>query len=884
MNKILCLILLTLLLMPIHINAAIILVEPGGCDLKDAIRSANADTPRGDCTAGFGADTIITPDDWFVTIDSTLPTINTDITIRTITESGLLQISGDDEHRIMRISGSNTEVTLTRVKLFNGSRPSAISNGGGAIRITDASVTLNDCEISDNFGIAVNGAGIYIEDGYLEINSSRFFANILEFGESPFDTHGAGLYAKDSEVHINDSRFFRNLYSINVPGGSSMYIKRGSLNMQRTLIDEEQDGVLLDDTNTTIENSTFARSSINQTAFNNELLHARNNTQLRMNHVTLSNSQGFWAIDSTLDVTNSILGECNDDGSTWLRDDGNLRFNFQNPCNGEGNTQIHLQSLADNGGPTYTSALGFQSSAINTGVDAYCLDVDQRGENRGEFCDVGAYEVTDIADVELELQLVTPLPFGTGQQVQMNLIITNNGPGLASLFSIDSISSGLFQIETSSFICPDFPCVYPFLSSGNQVVIPIFATMSSLTGSDFSFELEALTTNDSLHSDPVLANNSDNLSGTIVASSDLEIIKTLSTSPPFFVGQNIDYNIQVNHISGLTATGVKVTELPENLTINSFTGCNSVSGLECTINSVSANNPANITVNATINDTTFDNAASVSANQFDPDLSNNLDDQFNGGATTTADLKVSMQLLTDGPHYSDQFVQYQVVIRSSDDPAVDLVLNSSYPGGIYVGIDGCTFLPCEFPSIAANSEIVLTFSMFAPTMSPGFQETATHEVTLTSGQSDPNLVDNIAAITTNLIPAAELQTQLTPITDPPYYAGQEIDYSLRVLNLGINHAENVFISLSASENLELIWAAGQRCTALSCIIPFLEFFETEEIIIKMKITDTGNFDLTAKATSDFLDPIIGNNIDDTDNGGTADDLIGDIIFEDGFEG
>lgn len=883
MNKILSLIFLIFLLVPNQINAAIILVESGGCSLADAIRSANADAPRGDCTAGSGADTIITPDNWFVTIDSTLPTIDTDINIRTITPSGLLQISGDDKHRIMRISGNNTEVTLTRVKLFRGNRPSAISNGGGAIRITDASVTLNDCEISDNFGIAVNGAGIYIDDGYLEINNSRFFANILDFGESPFETHGAGLYAIDSEVYINDSWFFRNLYSINIPGGSSMYIERGSLNMQRTLIDEEQDGVLADDADVTIENSTFSRSSINQTAFNSELLHVRNNTQLRMNHVTLDSSQGFWAIDSTLDITNSILGECNDNGSTWLRNDGNLRFNFQNTCNGEGNTQIHLQSLADNGGPTFTNALGFQSVAINSGDEAHCLAIDQRGEARGEFCDVGAYEVTDIADIEIDLQTVTSLPFGTGQQVQMNLIITNNGPGLATLFNLDIIASGLFNINTSSSICPEFPCVYPFLSSGNQIVIPIHATVSTLANNNYAINIEATSTNQSLHSDPVQDNNSDNLSGIVVASSDLEIIKTLVTSPPFFIGQSIVYDIQVNQVGGLNASNVQVTEIPENLTITGITGCNLVSGDICTINSVSTNNPANITVNATINDAIFDNTATVSADEHDPNLVNNVDEQFNGGAITSADLSVQMELLTNGPHHSDQFVQYEVVIKSGDDPAIDLVLESSYPGGIYLGIEGCDFLPCEFPAIGANSQIILTFSMFAPIMTPGFNDTITHEVILSAGQADPNLSNNISSITTNLRPAADLQTTLSLVTAPPYHVGQEIDYSLQVINVGANHAENVFISLSGIENLELLWASGQRCNELNCSIPFLEFFESEDIIFKMKITDTGDFDVAAKATSDFTDPVFSDNTDNSNNGGTASDLAGDLIFENGFE-
>ncbi|WP_395377678.1 hypothetical protein [Marinicella sp. W31] len=85
--------------------------------------------------------------------------------------AGQLIISGDDAHRIMRIRGSSTDVTLNRVKLINGQIGSDLSNGWGAIRITDASVVINDSEISGNFVKDVRGAGIFIRDGELEINT-----------------------------------------------------------------------------------------------------------------------------------------------------------------------------------------------------------------------------------------------------------------------------------------------------------------------------------------------------------------------------------------------------------------------------------------------------------------------------------------------------------------------------------------------------------------------------------------------------------------------------------------------------------------------------------------------------------------------------------------
>lgn len=875
-----------MLVLAYPLEAAIILVESGGCTLRDAIRSANADATRGDCSAGSGADTIITPDVWYETLGSTLPTIDTDLSIRTITDAGQLVISGDNEHRIMRISGANTNVTLTRVKLTEGKSPFGQSEAGAAIKITDAEVTLNAVEITDNYAKNADGAGIYIEDGELNINNSLFFHNIMEIGQVASFVNAAALFAKDSVVNISDSLFFGSLSVIGevfVPRSSGIYITGGQLNLNRSLIDETGVwGVRAEfDVSVDIKNTTFSQSQIHQTG-NPLHLSVKYDSSLRMNHVTFGN--GRWtAIDNvSVDVTNSILVGCTVlPSDAWVRDHNNLRLDGR--CEGAGmDEDIQLLGLSDNGGFTQTHALGSQSVAINSGATAHCLAVDQRGEPRGDACDIGAYEVNDIADIGVELQRVTPLPWGSGQDIQVNLILTNNGPGVATLIDLDWISSGLVIYEIDSFFCPSLPCTYPMIASGNQVVIPIFATINSFVGGAIELNIEAVETVNSFHHDPDPSNNQDSLSSNIVASSDLEIIKTLVTSPPFFVGQSIEYQIQVNHVGGLSASGVKLTETPSNLTITNMSGCNSVVGLVCHINSVSSNFPATITVNATIDDNSFNNIASVSANQFDPNTSNNIDSTFNGGSTSTADMQVSMSLLTGGPHYSDQFVQYKVYIKSGSEPATHLVLDSTYPG-IYIGIDNCNSIPCEIPAIAPDTTFELTFSMFAPQMIPGFLESATHSVSINAGQADPDLSNNSVSITTSLIPSVDLQTNLYLITPPPYYQNQNVDYRLDIRNRGLNNVDDVLINLTDIENMELNWVSSFHCNNFPCSIPALDFDQTETIQFSARLLDVGLFDVTAVASSLYIDPLPDDNTDDSNNGGLVELLPNDLIFADGFE-
>jgi hypothetical protein len=53
-----------------------------------------------------------------------------------------------------------------------------------------------------------------------------------------------------------------------------------------------------------------------------------------------------------------------------------------------------LSGLASNGGPTQTMAIATNSPAINHGLPNFCPPVDQRGTNRLDACDIGAYETS----------------------------------------------------------------------------------------------------------------------------------------------------------------------------------------------------------------------------------------------------------------------------------------------------------------------------------------------------------------------------------------------------------------------------------------------------------------------------------------------------------
>ncbi|MDQ3280708.1 MAG: DUF11 domain-containing protein, partial [Acidobacteriota bacterium] len=120
------------------------------------------------------------------------------------------------------------------------------------------------------------------------------------------------------------------------------------------------------------------------------------------------------------------------------------------------------------------------------------------------------------------------------------------------------------------------------------------------------------------------------VNGPAAPSADVSLTKTLNTAGPYAMGQSISYTIVVANAGPSTATNVLVQDTPTNLTITNVTG-GGCSALSCTIPSIAVGANVTITVTATINaNGAFDNSATATATQFDPNTANNTDNTGNG--------------------------------------------------------------------------------------------------------------------------------------------------------------------------------------------------------------------------------------------------------------
>src|SRR5581483_3491250 len=119
--------------------------------------------------------------------------------------------------------------------------------------------------------------------------------------------------------------------------------------------------------------------------------------------------------------------------------------------------------------------------------------------------------------------------------------------------------------------------------------------------------------------------NSSSKTVPLSTSADVSIVKTLTTAGPYHAGDSISYTLVVANAGPSTATSIQVTDTPSNMTITNVSG-GGCAALPCTIASLANGASVTITVTATITASgAFDNSATATAVQFDPNTGNNTD-------------------------------------------------------------------------------------------------------------------------------------------------------------------------------------------------------------------------------------------------------------------
>jgi CSLREA domain-containing protein len=281
----------------------------------------------------------------------------------TLDGSGLdphVQVSGGGSVRILAV-GDPATVAIHHVDLLNG-----YADTGGGIGVFGGTLLLSDSSLWDSSADA--GGCIYNENGEVAASSSTFF------GCHAVDLGGA-IHNLEGTVTISGCTFASNRTE---GSGAGIYNMQGTATVRNSTFHDNQaagsgGGIENEEGTLTMSGSTL---SANSAPLGGGLLNSAGGTVHLMNSIVADSPEGGDCV-SPSDLTTNIHN---------LIEDGS--------CGPTVSGDPLLESLADNGGPTWTMALGCGSPAINTGDDATCEATDQRGVSRlqGTHCDIGAYE------------------------------------------------------------------------------------------------------------------------------------------------------------------------------------------------------------------------------------------------------------------------------------------------------------------------------------------------------------------------------------------------------------------------------------------------------------------------------------------------------------
>jgi hypothetical protein len=268
----------------------------------------------------------------------------------------------------------NAGMLIVSNSTFSANR-AMYASGGGIYNIGTAIVrnSIFSGNTARNVGGAILNAASDADSGWLTVNNSIFSDNSAVSGGGIYNS---GLF---SSVTISNSTFSGNLGSIGIPGGS----KGGA-----------------------IYNTDYGRVRVsNSTFFGNSADHGGSLANRYGGAMTVINStvQGgsiHNASDSMVTLKNTIVANSSTASNcTGPITDGGGNVSYPDASCPGINADPLLGPLRDNGGPTWTMALGPGSAAMDAGDDAICAadpvsNRDQRGVVRpqGAHCDSGALE------------------------------------------------------------------------------------------------------------------------------------------------------------------------------------------------------------------------------------------------------------------------------------------------------------------------------------------------------------------------------------------------------------------------------------------------------------------------------------------------------------
>ena len=402
------------------------------------------------------------------------------------------------------------------------------------------------------------------------------------------------------------------------------------------------------------------------------------------------------------------------------------------------------------------TATGTIANTVN--VTPAQTDADPADNTFTENTIVSAPEPT--ADVSVAVS-DSPDPVAVNQSLTYTITFTNNG--LATATGIVATVTLPPTVNTSPLLActpadGNTVCQLsaPFsLSNGESIAYPLRVTPTA--AGTVTVVASALATED----DPDKNNNTATETTTVSPpqmSADLEVVSVTDTPDPAVVNDQFIYTITVRNNGLSAATGVVLSNtLSERVVSDGGSNCPAGSGpvIQCPLGNMSSGSTQTIFLRARSSATgTVTNTVSVSAQETDPDTSNNLrSEETIITPSNSADVSVSLAAQPN-PVTLPANVTFTIVVQNTGPQAagnivltdfnvqlfqVPELLNISSTQGT-CSLNSFPLLTCNLGTLANNSSATVTIT---GRPLPG---TFTRAVTAGTSTADPNLANNNASI------------------------------------------------------------------------------------------------------------------------------------------
>lgn len=340
------------------------LADDGGAgELRAAITSANS----------VSGSTITFSVSGKITLTSAFPQITSSMTIN---GGSTITVDGAGKYQPFEINGSGATATMLDLSIVNG-----VSNGsqGGGILVQAGNLILTGCTLSGNTS-STGGGGILVQSSA----STATLTDCTLTGNIAKGNGGGGIFSNGT-TKLTNCNVSGNTTNGSFPNGGGIQNNGGTLGLTNCTLSGNTaslagGGLFNLGGPATIINCTFS-----------------GNTAASAKGGGINNNNGYGHNNAAATFKNCILygdtgGEIDLVAGTVTATYCDIQGSYTGTKNISGNPL--LGTLASNGGPTQTMALGAGSPCYGAGTPTGAPTTDQRGVTRPNPPSIGAYDAS----------------------------------------------------------------------------------------------------------------------------------------------------------------------------------------------------------------------------------------------------------------------------------------------------------------------------------------------------------------------------------------------------------------------------------------------------------------------------------------------------------